>query len=267
MYSTGYFDLGNEKLHYLATGNGKKVVVLFHGYGQDANLFLPLNTYLNTEYTLISIDLPLHGKSRWGETIFTKQLLVSLIKQIQTQYLVSKISLIGYSMGGRVCLTITELMPECIDKMVLLAPDGLVFNWAYYLATSNYVGKKIFLQIIRKPNGFINLANWLLKKKLIASSKHKLITRYLLTDTDKALLLSVWAGMAAIIPNLRKLKAIIKQNKIPVFIFMGKFDKIIPASHALKFKNGLDTVQLHILQKGHKLLDHTTAAQIAQCLL
>ena len=48
-------------------------------------------------------------------------------------FAVDKVALAGYSMGGRVCLTITELLPELIDRVLLIASDGLVFNPLYFL--------------------------------------------------------------------------------------------------------------------------------------
>ena len=48
---------------------------------------------------------------------------------------------------------------------------------------------------------------------------------------------------------------------------MGTHDKIMPPTLAEKFKTGLDTVQLYILDKGHRIFDDESAEQIAHSLL
>lgn len=150
---SGYISLGTNQLYYVKTGIGKRLLVAFHGYGNDAYLFTPFNKYLEQDFTIISIDLPHHGKSVWPDKIqFGKKELISLITTIKTDMGVEKVSLMGYSLGGRVCLTAVELMPEIVDKVLLMAPDGLVVNPFYYFATRNYIGRKLFKGFVTKPD-------------------------------------------------------------------------------------------------------------------
>jgi predicted esterase len=73
--------------------------------------------------------------------------------------------------------------------------------------------------------------------------------------------------MSRLIPNSQKLRKAINKHKIPVHIFMGNYDRIIPVPHAQKFKKELETVQLHILDKGHRVFDSETLPDMAQCFL
>ncbi len=260
-----YIQAGKEKLHYLEWGNGKRLLLAFHGYEDDAEMFNPLQQYLSEEYTILSFDLPHHGKSKWSEdTQLTKQELMALVESLKITYNVSKVSLLGYSMGGRVCLTIIACLPASIDKVVLIASDGLTQNSYYYFFTHNYFGKKIFRNLLDRPMPYFRLMNLLKKMRLVNASRHKFAMHFLQTEKSRKFLLHVWIGMSDIMPGPVKLRMAIRRYAIPISIFMGFYDKIIPPSMAEKFKSGLDTVQLFILEKGHRVFDNETAQQIAE---
>jgi pimeloyl-ACP methyl ester carboxylesterase len=223
--------------------------------------------YLAKEFTLLSFDLPHHGKSDWTEEKFHKRDLIVLMQKLLEEYNVSKVSLIGYSMGGRVCLTITELLPENIDNVLLIASDGLVFNPFYYFVTRTLVGKKMFSNFLVKPKQYLKLITWLRQKELIDATRYRFFMYYLESEADRSFLLKVWPAMSHITPDRKKLSAAIKKYCIPVFVFMGAYDKIIPVLHAERFKRDLPTVHLHILEKGHRVFDADSLPQMANCLI
>ena len=69
--------------------------------------------------------------------------------------------------------------------------------------------------------------------------------------------------MSGIMPPPTKVKAAIKKYRIPVTVIMGLLDKIIPPMQAKKFSEGLDTVKVHYLAKGHRVFDHENAGLVA----
>jgi pimeloyl-ACP methyl ester carboxylesterase len=263
-----YVSIGKEKLHYLQWGNGGRLLLAFHGYGDDASIFSPFLEHLTKDYTILSFDLPHHGNSKWTDnTKFSQKDLVELVNALSATYKVEKISLLGHSMGSRVCLAILEFMPAAIDKVALIAADGLSINLYYYFLTRTFIGKKLFKKMMEQPGFFFSVVNWLNKKNLVNASRHKFVMNFMHSETGRNLLLQVWPGMSDIIPSPTKLKRLIRQYNIPVSIFMGANDRITPPHLGKNFKSGLDTVQLHILEKGHRVFDHENAAQIAQSLL
>src|SRR5205809_920321 len=80
MATSGYISMGNEKLHYLQSGIGKRVLLAFHGYSNNASIFHPFEPHLARQYTILSFDLPHHGNSKWAENVpLTKNDLVTLM--------------------------------------------------------------------------------------------------------------------------------------------------------------------------------------------
>lgn len=263
-----YITIGTEQLHYLQWGTGKRLLLAFHGYGDDAHIFDPLVEFLSADYTVLSIDLPHHGQSKWhGDEMFTKDKLLLLVRTLMEAHKTERVSLLGYSMGGRVCLSIIEGMPLSIDQAVLLATDGLSVNFYYYFFTKTFLGKKVFNHMLEKPGGYLAVIDWMRKRKLVDASRHKFVMHFLQAEHSRKFLQKVWPNTSDLVPSPAQLRKIIKKHSVNVSIFMGTHDKILPPGLATKFAAGLDTVQLHILDKGHRLLDQQTAKQIAEDLL
>jgi pimeloyl-ACP methyl ester carboxylesterase len=261
---SGYISLGTDKLHYLQTGRGKRLLISFHGYGNDASIFLGLCNEVENEFTCISLDLPHHGNSEWSDLKLTEEQIVLLVRELKIQFNVDKVSLAGYSIGGRVCLKLVELIPESIDKVVLLASDGLRFNSFYYFLTRTTSGGSLFNNFLKNPkpyNVFIETAK---KLGMINTVRYNFAMRYVRAEKDREFLLKVWPCLSLLIPDINRLKSIVAQHNIKLGVFMGKHDTIIPPSLGIGFKKNIPFADLVILDKGHKILDADTIPVVAK---
>lgn len=264
---TGYIKVGEQQLHYLQMGNGKQVLLAIHGYNNNAGLFLPFEKTIGGKYTIISIDMPHHGKSEWDKEELSVGMMQELLSHLKNTYGVKKVSLLGYSMGGRLCLKLIERCCNDIDKVVLMASDGLRFNFFYYFLTRTGLGKALFKSFVEKPAKYFPLIERLKKWKWIDESRYKFAMQYVQTKEKRQFLYNVWPAMSALIPLTSKVKVNIRKEKIPVHIFMGAYDRIIPAKLAQDFCKDLPEAQVHILQKGHRLMDEECVAEISNSLL
>jgi len=265
---SGFVPLSGGNLHYLQFGRGKKLLLAFHGYGNNASLFLPFGRYLADEFTILSFDLPHHGQSKWAENaLLQRHDLDTLLQTLAAGFSVSGFSLMGYSMGGRVCLTIVEMQPARVERCLLIAPDGLVFNPLYYFVTRTFVGKRIFRRFLTEPGRYMNFIEWLRKKEYLDASRYRFAMYYLESERDRSFLLQVWPAMSRIIPDRKRLRAAIIQRHTPLFIFMGAYDRVIPAVHAERFRKGLGSVKLFVLEKGHRVFDSESMPVMANCLI
>jgi hypothetical protein len=48
---------------------------------------------------------------------------------------------------------------------------------------------------------------------------------------------------------------------------MGAYDKVMPPELAHKFKMGQDTVRVHVLDRGHRIMDSETVREISRVFL
>ena len=264
---SGYISSGTQRLHYLRWGAGKRLLLAFHGYGNNASLFTPLAAHIPEGFTLISFDLPYHGKSEWhDDEPWSVDALVTVVRSLMQQHDTNKVSLAGYSIGGRICLTLIQAMPEAIDQVMLLAPDGLVPNAFYRLATNHFLGKRLFHHFLDKPEGYLRMVSWLEKRRWINAAHKKLVEQHAALPASRAFLKKVWPNLRLFIPDQQLVKQQIRKHHIPVQLFMGRHDRVIPLKHAELFASGAADIHMHILDKGHRVIDNESAATIVKSL-
>ena len=174
----------------------------------------------------------------------------------------------GFSLGGRVALSLYQTMPKKIEKIILLAPDGLKVNSWYWLATQTWLGNKFFAFTMKKPHWFFGLLNLLNKVKLINASIFKFVKYYIGDAEVRRLLYARWTTLRKIKPDLQKIKDLISKNKTPVRLVYGKHDRIILSSVGEKFRKGIEEhCTMTVIHSGHQVLHEKHIEEILPALL
>lgn len=256
-----------SSIHYRLYGNGSKLIFCFHGYGEDSSSFACLAQKLGIDYTLAAIDMPFHGETTWHEGLtFTPGELITIIRQIQQTLKPANqlINLLGFSMGGRIALQLLQLMPASIERLVLVAPDGLHKNPWYTFSTQTWVGNKIFKRVMYKPDRIFWLLGKAGKLKLAHPSIIK-VAHYYLDDTQERIKLYCrWTTLRKFKPSLPLIKKLIAQYSIPVRFLFGRYDGIIVSDKANIFKSDTRNVQVHIIEAGHRLMQEKYSDEIVR---
>jgi pimeloyl-ACP methyl ester carboxylesterase len=258
----------NSTIGYYKFGSGPKSVVCFHGYGEEAAIFGFLAKYGGNEYTFYSVDLPFHGQTEWKDgLIFTPTDLQQIVEQIIGNQQ-SKLTLLGFSLGARIALSLYQTIPEKIEKIILLAPDGLKVNSWYWLATQTWLGNKFFALTMKKPGWFLGTLNLLNKVKLINASIFKFVNYYIGDAEVRRLLYARWTTLRKIKPDIQKIKNLISSTKTPVRLVYGKHDRIILSSGGEKFRKGIEEqCKLTVIHSGHQVLHEKHVEEILPALL
>lgn len=263
-----FVHINGKKLHCLRWGSGPRLLLAFHGYGNDAQLFQVFEPLLRDRYTVVAVDLPYHGRSDWkpaGELL--PEEVLELLAHFREAYHADKVSLLGFSLGGRVSLFLAQERPEWIEQVALIAPDGLAFNTLYYFVTRTTAGKQLFRSMLAGPDRYFRLFDFLHRRKWLDPSRYRFVMHYLGSPESRHLLGNVWPSLRFILPETKKVKFAIRQYGIPVHLYMGRYDRVIPVKLGEAFAAGAKEVTLHILEKGHRLVDEETAALVASHLL
>jgi len=180
----------------------------------------------------------------------------------------SRLTLLGYSLGGRVALSLYEQVPEKIEKLLLLAPDGLKVNFWYWLSTQTWLGNRFFAFTMKYPGwffGFLKLINGL---KLLNASISKFVRYYIGKPELRQLLYNRWTALRKLKPDLKKVKEQVRENKTPVRLIYGMHDRIILSSVGEKFRVGIeDHCDLSVIHSGHQVLHEKHIAEILPALL
>ncbi len=265
----------NSQISYYRFGVGPKSAICFHGYGEEASVYGFLEKYASNEFTFYSIDLPFHGKTEWNEGLnFSNEDLQQILKEIfnkDNRHLTPdtrQLSLLGFSLGGRIALSLYQSQPTTIDKLVLLAPDGLKVNFWYWLATQTWLGNKFFAFTMKKPEWFFGFLKLMNKMGLVNASIFKFVSYYIGDKEVRQLLYARWTTLRKIRPGLNRIKSFIRNNKTTVKLVYGMHDRIILSSVGEKFKKGIEEhCSISVIHSGHQVLHEKHAAEIVPALL
>jgi pimeloyl-ACP methyl ester carboxylesterase len=253
----------NSQIHYLKFGRGTKFLFCFHGYGEDASSFLMLEKALGHDYTFIAIDFPFHGDTEWNESLeFTPADLQQVINSIVPLEL-QTISLIGYSMGGRIALAFLQRIPSRIERVVLIAPDGLHDNFWYWLSTQTAIGNRLFNVTMKNPAWFFGGMKLLRSLRLLNKSIFKFAHSYLDDQQEREMLYKRWTTMRRLRPRSPAITAALREYKIPLRMLFGSYDRIILSKRSTGLDRQNDTVQVKTIRAGHQLLKEKYAKDIA----
>lgn len=262
--------LGSSSFRYYRGGNGPRTVLCFHGYGETGRAFSFLPEAAGPDFCFLAPDLPLHGETRWSEkgpfdSPSLKKLAEELLRAEDRPN--NPLILIGFSLGGRVALQLYQLMPERVEKLILLAPDGLRVNPWYWLATQTRAGNRFFALTMKKPGWFMGMLNGFSRIGLVNTSIKKFVQYYIHDARVRDQLYQRWTLLRKLRPRLSVIRSFIRQQQTPVYLIYGRHDRIIRPRAGKKFGRGLETlIRIREIPAGHQVLHQKHLADILPAL-
>ncbi|MCZ2458419.1 MAG: alpha/beta hydrolase [Chitinophagales bacterium] len=258
----------NSPIRYRRFGTGSKMAFCIHGYGQDAGSFSILEKFAGDKYSFYAIDLPFHGQTTWKEGLnFNSSDLLNILNELPG-FSGRQITLIGYSLGGRIALSLYEAIPQQVEKMILLAPDGLKVNFWYWLTTQTSAGNRLFQFTMEHPGWFFTFLKTVNKLGLVNASVFKFVNHYIGDKEVRSRLYERWTAFRKLKPSLKEIKTEIRQYHTPVQLIYGKYDRIILPSRGEEFRKGIeDQCSLKVINSGHQILQENNIREILPVLL
>lgn len=256
-----YLSYKKSLLHYETMGTGAKILIMFHGFGQDHQAFASFSDNLSDTYTLYVFDLYFHGKSTWGygelpmEKQHWKETMAAFLKEAE----ITKFSLAGFSLGGKFVLATLEVFPEKIESVFLLAPDGIKTSFWYSLATYPILFRKIFKSMIRHHQRFIAISRGLYALNLMDKGLIRFVENQMNTEEKRQRVYCSWVVFRRLKFNINDIAAIINKNQIQVTLITGKYDKVIEAENMNRLVKRLKKYRLEIVESGHNGLIQESA--------
>ncbi|MBX9852112.1 MAG: alpha/beta hydrolase [Cytophagaceae bacterium] len=243
-------------MHYSQYGKGSKVLICFHGYGQTIENFHALEDVFREEYTIYSIDLFYHGKSFWHEREkpLTKEFWNGLMKKFLEEKNIGHFSLLGFSMGGKFVLATLESYHQQIERLILIAPDGIKTSFWYSLATYPGWMRKLFRRIIIKPGIYFTLVKYLGALKLMDKGVLRFANTQMITRRQRRRVYYSWIVFSDLKFDMDKIASILKINNIKLEMYLGEYDKVITQKNMKRLLDKLDDYQINILSSGHSSL-------------
>ncbi len=266
-----YFTHGTT-LAYRSYGQGPVHVIAFHGFGRTGEDFQVLEGSLGDRCTIHAFDLHFHGHSpsypQRAHQPFTPEELSTYFTAFTDGLQQEKVSLLGYSLGGRLAMSLVEHMPERIERLFLAAPDGLKNKPWYRALAGSRPGRSGYERFVERPEAFHLLINALHGLKLMNSRMH----RFLIGQTDsrakRVLIHDVWLSYRQIEPDLARVAARAREHGIPIHLYFGEHDRVIkPALGQRLLNHAPDLITQEDLPFGHVILTRQLGLAIRSRLL
>ncbi len=243
-------------------------MVAFHGYGQDGTAFKAITSEIEDFYTIVAIDLPYQGKTRWREPqalsgTELKELIKTFLNHLGHR---EKVSIMAYSIGGNYALGLAFQCPELIEELILIAADGLKFKPYFWFLTRTSFGRWLFGGFVNGPH-LVFFFLWMMKvlhlypKRVVSFFRNSISTR-----NQRAALMMRWISVSRILPKLDLVTEAINKHQIPVRLMFGRRDKVIPYTNAVAFSKRINDVKIEIPDQGHQLLKNQNAGILRELL-
>lgn len=265
---TDVFQWKSSTICYRSWGNGKELMIAFHGYGLDGLSFYPISEKLQERFTWVAIDLPYQGRTRWREPgILGEEELCQLIKKFLSHIgHTGKVNLLAYSIGGNYTLGLVHRAPELIDRLILIAADGLKFKPMFWFITKTWFGRAIFKGFVIFPQPFFWVISVSRSLRIYPPRVLTFFYESIATRNKRAALMLRWISVSRILPSQSAVVRVINKHEIPVFLMFGRKDQVIPVGNAENFNSKLKNSKLIILEQGHQLLNKLNAQALEELL-
>nr|WP_204556659.1 2-succinyl-6-hydroxy-2,4-cyclohexadiene-1-carboxylate synthase [Bacillus ectoiniformans] len=106
--------------HYHLSGEGEPLLLL-HGFTGDHSTWNGVIDQLQSTYTCVAVDLIGHGKTdkNFSAKRYQVEAVAHDMKKLMNQLGHPAFHVLGYSMGGRLALTLAVLFPESVKSLML----------------------------------------------------------------------------------------------------------------------------------------------------
>jgi len=216
----------NISIHYSVSGKGKTIVLL-HGFLENLTLWNDLSKTLENHYHVVRIDLLGHGKTGCLGYIHTMEQMAEAVKYVLESLKITKVTVLGHSMGGYVALAFAEKFKKDTIGLILLNAT------AYADSAERKINRnRAILTVKQNHRSFIRIAIPLLfrpKNRKVFIDEIKSIKNEALKTPLQGIIAAL-EGM-----KIRSNREVVLQNNIlNKLMVIGKKDPVLDYKNTLK---------------------------------
>ncbi len=251
-----YVRAAGIRTRYWSLGNHGSPVILLHGLGGSAEIWMPNLEALADQHLVYVPDLPGFGRSEKPGLSFNPSDYAFFIRDFLKVLDIGRVSIIGHSLGGGIALQYTLQFPEQVDKLILVdnAGFGKEVIWTLRFMSLPLIGE-LFSRPTRMGVAlFFKLA--VHNQEWITSDFIDLYYDLFNQPGSPEFLLRTVRTLVDIHGAKEKFLSPIMENLPQIFqpalILWGERDRVFPTRHAYYGKEKLIHSQLHIIKQcGH----------------
>lgn len=260
----------NFQLEVIEIGSGSKAIIAFHGFGRSGNDWKQIYDGWGNDYTIFALNLYFHAGSKFPNerqsiNAISKVEFRNHVNFLLNYFKLQTVSVAGYSLGGKIALTFTELFPEIVKSIWLFAPDGIRINPWYKIATTTRIGRRTYARFLDNPSWFFKTVELAKRSKIINTKIERFALENMDSSEKRLQVKDVWLALRLLNPDLKTLRKHIVDRDIQVIQFYGKYDSIIPPERGIRFGKSISQKEnVFIIKCGHWLFRKATTKQMKQ---
>jgi len=236
-------------------GMGKRLLIAIHGFGDNAAMFKVLVAGIGPDYTLWAVDLPGHGRSRWRADAFDRQDIRHIVDAICNQEGKHHYSLLGFSFGGRIVLSLLEVLAKPPHEVFLVAPDGFGTRGMRLASLPPPFFRRWLKDRIEAPQPWLHLAAFLRRWGVLDAYSQRFLRFFLHNEARRQALMCAWISLPNFPVSRRRLRRFLENSGLPAVFILGRHDELIPHQRIEVALEGLSNVRIILLEKDHWLID------------
>ena len=257
-----FTEVAGIRLHLRDSGpRDAPVLILLHGFGGSLHGWEGWVPALSARHRVIRYDQPGAGLSAPDPTAdYSDERGIALLAAVMDQLGVRRATLVGHSMGGRLAWRFAAALPQRVDQLVLVAPDGFASpGFEYGQAPEVTVAVQAMRHVLPKALLRMSLAP--------AYADPAAMTDAQVTRTHQLLLAP--GARDAMIDRMRQLvllppPPILATIAAPTLLVWGEQDAMIPVANAADYLRALPDARLVTLPGlGHLPQEEAPAASVA----
>jgi pyruvate dehydrogenase E2 component (dihydrolipoamide acetyltransferase) len=206
-------------------GNGALPAVLIHGFTGSLNNWLFNHAALAADRSVFALDLPGHGQSSKDVGDGSLETLVVVLRDWLDELGLSRVHLIGHSLGGAIVLNLALRDPDRVRSCTLIASAGLGPE-----VDADYVGGVVDADRRKQLKPF--LERLFANPGLVTRPMVDDLLKYKRLDGVRQALSKLASNMVVDGRQMAGMRDRLEAIQMPTLVIWGDQDQIIPASHA-----------------------------------
>jgi pimeloyl-ACP methyl ester carboxylesterase len=232
-----FIDVAGIRLHVRDTGpKAAPALIFLHGFGSSLQTWDDWARDLENDHRVIRYDLPGFGLTGADPTTdYSDHRSIAVLLALMDQLGVTRATIVGNSMGGRIAWTFAALNPERTDKLVLISPDGFASPGLGY-------GTKSKAPLMIRALPYV-LPSFMLRDSLApAFANAEVLTQALFTRYQDMMLAP--GVREAIVDRMDQMALLdpvplLKTIKAPTLLIWGEKDGMIPFANSADYLRAL----------------------------